>query len=371
MWYEEAASALPYRVRWRNPDGSKRSKAFAKESQRTAFAKAWAKQRKLFGVSAQVVDAETIETWHEFARLTGGAAPLEVARWWQKVRGTVGGIMTIDDAVVKYLAHRKEGGARNDTYNHLKCHLQRLSGFYQGRRLADLGVPEMRRWLDELRSPRLGNVPMATGSKRHHWQSASLLFSYAMLHHWVAENPMAKIPAPSWGHSDEIGILTLEQALELFRANAGHRVIGRLALEAFGGLRASSAGRLRGEHIKHDLRGIELPASQHKSGHRHFVEGQPANLWAWLESAPAEGWKISERMYALEKQLAFARARIPHPHNCLRHSFGTYHLHAYRKPGSTAIIMQHRGDPDTLWKHYAGRATQADSLAYFEIRPPA
>jgi len=105
---------------------------------------------------------------------------------------------------------------------------------------------------------------------------------------------------------------------DAFEANRDEPVIGRLALEAFGGLRASSAGRiparasrLRGEG-DHDAR--ETP-QEHKA---EIPPGPPGRSLGLAEGAPAACWTdITRDTYKHHKRFAWARARIPEYHNGL------------------------------------------------------
>lgn len=372
MWYERSQSALkPFRARWRRTDGSKESKAFEDAKARAQFAEAWVKQRSEFGKAATLTDADTVRQWHEFARITGGAHPLDVARWWVKVRGSVGGGLAMDEAVRRYRELRETQPAGRDTINHLKLHLRRLADHFKKTPIGEVRAEHVREWLASLTSKRLGGGALSEGSRRHHYLSANQFFAHALREGWIERSPMEAVDAPQWGARDEVGILTLAQMRELFAQNRSQAVAGRLALEAFGGLRASSAARLAPSHVVWHACGIDLPASLHKSSRRHFVDGQPPNLWRWLGAFAfvPHTWAMTERMYAQEKAHAFARAKIDAPHNALRHSFATYHLAAFKDPGRTAVLMQHRRSPEILWRHYVGKATEADGRAYFEIMP--
>lgn len=361
---------MPFIARWR-VGRKKFSESFSDAVARAAFAAEWAKHRARFGREALMASPREVEVWAKFAEITGHADPIEVAQWWARVRGQLGGRLPISQAVDDYLAVRESLHRSRDTINHLRLHLRRLAAFFGDKPLGSVTPDDMRQWLAGLRSARLGDVPLAPGSLRHHYISANLLFGHAVRQGWIERNPLVAVDAPISAPRDDVGLLSLDEARRLFFRNAHRPVVGRLALEAFGGLRASSAGRLRAEQLKWDLQGIELPASQHKSGRRHYTDGHPENLWPWLRHAPSSCWAMTERTYAQEKAIAFEIAEVPHPHNCLRHSFATYHLHAFKDPGRTAVLMQHRRSPEILWRHYAGRATQADGRAYFTILPPS
>ena len=374
MWYEyRAGAAEPYRARWELPGGKRAGRKFGSAADRARFAAEWHRQRVEHGRAMPFVSPAERAIWDEFSRLTGHADPLEVAAWWAKVRGTVGGQLSVPDAVDRYLAHRDARPAARDTLNHLRLHLRRFAATHRTRTLGSVTTEEIRAWLAGLTSRRTGGALLSDGSRRHHYISINLLYGHAQREGWIDQNPMERVDAPQWGQREDEPVLTLDQARTLFSSNATEPVVARLALEAFGGLRASSAGRLEADHVKWSLLGIELPGAQHKSRRRHYVDGQPPCLWAWLAHCAftSATWAMSERSYAQEKSRAFTRAGIPPMHNALRHSFATYHLHGFKDPGRTAVLMQHRRSPEILWRHYAGRATEADGRAYFQILPPA
>ena len=74
------------------------------------------------------------------------------------------------------------------------------------------------------------------------------------------------------------------------------------------------------------------------------------------------------RQYATAKAAAFTRAKVPHPHNCLRHGFASYHVAAIKDPSKTSVIMCHTS-AKLLWDVYRGIASEADGKAYFAIMP--
>jgi hypothetical protein len=369
VWFEfRPGKPLPYLARWR-VGKKKEASAFGTAIERRDFAVALVQRRELYGTQALTVDPRRLEVWEEFDRITSGADPLDVASWWARTHHRLGGRLATSTAVADYIKHREAQTNSRDTINHLRLHLRRLADYFGNDPLNALTPERLDAWLGSLRSARLGDSAISSTTRRHHYISAGVFFRHLLRQGLIERNPLDAVARPAVVTRDDVGLLTVAEAARLFAKNAHRAVVGRLALEAFGGLRASSAGRLRADHLKWDLRGLELPATQHKSGRRHFTDGHPPNLWPWLRHAPAACWSMSERMYAQEKVLAFERAEVPHPHNCLRHSFATYHLHGFKDPGRTAVLMQHRRSPEILWRFYAGRATQAAGRAFFRILP--
>lgn len=60
---------------------------------------------------------------------------------------------------------------------------------------------------------------------------------------WVLKNPCSAVQGPKV-EVKEVSVLSLADAIKLFKVNKGSRVAVYMALEAFGGLRFSSAFRI-------------------------------------------------------------------------------------------------------------------------------
>jgi hypothetical protein len=92
--------------------------------------------------------------------------------------------------------------------------------------------------------------------------------------------PVEPIP-PIKVTRQELGILAVEEAETLFRANEHEdpEICGLLALGAFGGMRASAIERLSHGEIKLDEWAILTPAEKTKKRRRNYIEGLPGNLY--------------------------------------------------------------------------------------------
>jgi integrase len=181
-------------------------------------------------------------------------------------------------------------------------------------------------------------------------------------------NPVSTLQLRSDQH--DVGLITVEQteALLAYALKTYREIVPRLALECFAGIRFSSAFRLERGDINFEDKGITLPAHKLKTRRRHYIDGLPKSLFLWIALETPATWCISPREYRRLKSACFDEAQVPHPHNCLRHNFATYHLAAFKNPGLTATILCHR-DQQLLWSTYNGRATHRDGLRYFELRP--
>lgn len=380
MWYEDNPGRKePFMARWRMPGGKKESRAFESAKERGEFAGEWLARRKDFGKAALSVSPKQAEALAEFTRITHGADLIKVAHDWVKWRGVSEGRISLADACQKYVEAQAEKKLARDTITHRTLHLARLRAHStKNACLSDLTPIWLRAWLAALVDPETGGS-MAGKTRNAHRATVNRLLEHAVAERWIDTNPMAAVPPPEADEDEAVNILTVEQTRHLFAVNAGALCVGRLALEAFGGLRFSSAARIVAEDFDHESKGITFPGPKHKTGRRHYVDGWPANLWPWVKHAPQACWELPPALYIHKKRAMMEAAGFKGGEvgkegeeamrNVLRHSFATYHVAAFRDAPKTAILLTHR-NPSMLYAHYKGRANQADGLAYFEIMPP-
>lgn len=368
MWFEERIGRpLPYLARWRMADGSKLSKGFASPAERVAFAAQWQKQRVKFGATVDYLSQKDIVTWKEFRDIVGDTHPLTVAREWKKLRGAGASDITVTKAVDAYLAFRYEGKLSGDTRRHFEKHLrERFVGKFGDMRLADVSADLITGWLKSLKHPRTGE-PMDAVTRRHHRKDLNTFCDYATrVRGWLVRNPCDGVAVP---HVDEedVELLTPEEGRRLFAANEGNPVAGRMALEAFGFLRASSAGRLQLGDVRFATRGLRMPGAEHKSSKTKFRQGHPDNLWAWLNRAPDETWAMKWWEYRNEKAIAFRVAGIGGSDNRLRKTCISAHLAWLKNYPLTSYLAQHRHSSTT--EIYAGVMEEEAGREWFQIGP--
>jgi integrase len=339
--------------------GGKVKESFETEAQALTAARELANTEREFGREVRAFDPREWRRYIEAKRqYFGGKEP----DWKTLMIRPAADSLFLPDAVAKYIDLRAGDGLAAGTTYQLKKKLGRLALAFAGRRLHEIDAAALRDWLKAL--------PFAPWTIKDHLKVAATFWGYARREKWCLEDPTEAVTAPKVP-VDEVNLLTLAEVKKLFLSNRGQPVVGRLALEAFGGLRFSSAARLVAGDIKWADKGLELPGKKHKSGRRQYLDGLPANLWKWLKLAPAACWDMTERQYLNEKAAAFVRAGLDKKpagdrRNCLRHSFASYHVAAFRDAGKTAVLMQHTNQV-TLYRFYKGRATSADGLAYFKI----
>lgn len=355
--YNEPDRPKPYAVQWR-VDGKRKTRFFAVKKRRDGFAKMLGKDVEKSGRDAARLTPADIRSNAAWPAAFPGVTLEQVLACWQRFGGI--GRVQIPAAVAAFLAAKEKEGVAKVSLGHWKPVYKRFVAA-----IGDVPVSSVTR---EQCAEWIAGLPMAAQSKQTHLTRIKQLFRWLVQTRQLALNPCDGLKAPKVVQ-DEVEVLTVEQGVALFAKATGdtREVFGRLALEAFAGLRFSSASVISGADIATEAKGVTIPAAKIKTRRRQYIDGLPENLWAWLVWSKPDTWKLTARQYANAKARAFGLDA--HPHNCLRHSFATYHVAAHKDVSRTAAVLCHTS-PAMLFRHYKGRATEADGLAWFKISPP-
>lgn len=290
--------------------------------------------------------------------------------------------LTAIEAVRRYLQLRLDQGmlVNSDTFRHLRKHLsERFCGAFGEWPIEDIKTDHLRTWVKTLTNPKT-SAPMSHNTRNHHLKDLKVFFKCARVEGWIQRDPTEPMKLVKLCE-ENVTVIPVRDAFEVFKQNRDRRCIGRLALEAFGGLRYSTAGQVVKEDLKFDVHGIEMPSNKHKSRKRKFRQGQPENCWKWLSHSPDGCWALTLRQYAEEKKemLVIAgvrplvtkcdedREKLKTLHNIWRHSFASYLLALRKNFPDVAYLMQH--SKTTTTEIYEGQATERDARLYFAISP--
>lgn len=358
----------PYGVQWR-VNGARKTKTFETIERQVTFAKSLAGEVRQNGLAAFRLDEGEAREWRAFRAMIGPEADLAaVAACWERHKAEALPTMTVTEAVEAYCTAKKAEGLPESTLAHFGPIFDRLT--------AALGEKDIAR----VTAADVADFMAAQAGSEHtirtRFARSRALFNWLLETRRLAASPFAGMRPPKVS-AKEVEILTVEQTRRLFERNAAdedgiavsderRELLGRLALEAFAGLRNDTAAQIVAAEIQPD--GLRIPAAKIKTRQNQFLDGLPANLHAWLAWSRPDGWCMTPRQYLQAKTLAFARAGVPHPRNCLRKGFASYHVAAFKDPSRTSVIMCHTS-PKMLWDTYRGIATQDDGKAYFEILP--
>ena len=220
----------------------------------------------------------------------------------------------------------------------------------------------------------------------------SVLFSWAVRHNYMAANPCAGIKIETSTNDEPVRILSIAETKHLLglaqKDLEAHMKVGKtkvslikvaagdlvpwLTIGLFAGLRPEETRRLDWSDIDFGRQQIDLPAKKAKGRKRRLIPMEP-NLIEWLEPyrpESGEGKIVTNFRWKFQVLQKNAGEKWnPWPKDCLRHSYGSYHLAKSKNSGETAEHMGHRNS-NMLYNHYRDVIKDQDDIARFwQLRP--
>jgi integrase len=284
--FEKPSGVRRFFLSWRD-DGRRRAKAFMSEKDRERFARSLMAARERIGRQALSFDADEWTEWLRFKDIVGAVDPLTVAREWLAWRrGETDKSPALGDAMETFGGMIATSGASDDMRRRYRAALDSFAGFAGASvRLGSIQSSKIIDWLALLKKRR----GFSAQTLKHYRQAVAALFRHFYLARAIDWNPCDAVAAPKIKPSD-VSVLSLADGLRLFEANRGLPVATRLALEAFGGLRYTSAIRLEKHEVDWENRALRFPAAKHKSGRDQYVEGYPVTTFG-------HGWRPRRRRH--------------------------------------------------------------------------
>lgn len=273
-----------------------------------------------------------------------------------------GGSATVAELFEAYKQDRRRAHRSERTIYDIQ---QRLGGFaddFSDTPVHSVTTTDLERWLAEQN----GGAVNARNYRVH----LSGLFNFAMKRRHIRFNPASTLTTPSIRQDRRPAILSVSDARKLMAAVQEHAdcMTPYFGLCLFAGLRPAEAQRISWEDIDFDRGEIFVSSKVSKTGNERYVTMQP-NLIEWLlpHRQKSGGVFFSRHYWELARQ----KAKIDWGHDILRHSFGSYHLAAFRNAGDTAEQMGHGGSTTMLFKHYRRAVRESDGAKFWEIAPTA
>ena len=197
---------------------------------------------------------------------------------------------------------------------------------------------------------------------------AITFFGFCQKRGYISLNPCVGIE-PVMLDEAPPGILTVLQCEALMKAardEFGGRMLPYITLALFAGIRPEEAEKLTWDKVQIDRGFVEVPGVKAKSRKRGLVL-LSENAKAWLRlGGPLP--PMNKKRWLIEVRL---KAGIQTwPKDCLRHSFGSYHLAMHGSADKTATQMRHYST-DMLFKHYCELVTKDEAEKFWSIRPAA
>ncbi len=231
--------------------------------------------------------------------------------------------------------------------------------------IADVRQCDIREWLD-------GRKFGSPVTKRNALLYLSLLFGCAVEREWIQTNPCRGIKPPKIKHTSP-KFHTVEQVQSILAAAAENdeRLIPRLAIGYFAGIRAAELDKLQWADVHFDAGIIAISEHIAKSGIPRAVTLAPI-LMEWLLPHRKHSGPIGLLQKAFRKHriAVCQQCHVPWVQNAQRHTFATYHLALHQNAALTAKEMGHVGGERLLYRHYAhAGVAKAEAATYWRIRP--
>jgi integrase len=259
-------------------------------------------------------------------------------------------------AVDELIANRRADGLSKVYCGDLRFRLGRFVKSFEDRSVASITTKEIVGWLESL-----GVGPVTRNTFR---RDVRTLFSFAIEHGYCAENPVSK-STKAKEPSREIEVLSVEQAKKLL-AKSSPDMLPYWAIGLFAGLRPSENRKLEWSDI--DLDDLLITVRASKTGRKRFVRIQ-ANLAQWLEPLRRDEGKVVapanfRRSYPADRAAA---GLTDWPTNCMRHSFGSYHVAQFAD--IPALAVQMGNSPEIIERHYRKAVRPKEAHRYWALTP--
>jgi integrase len=266
---------------------------------------------------------------------------------------------TVKDAVAELLKAKKQDGLSDRYTKDLQNRLDRFVSKFGERKIADLSVEQIDTWLRNL-----GVAPL---TRNTFWLRLSVLFEFARKRHWCAKNPLEEVEKAKWKGADP-GILTPEQFAKLLET-ASAETLPYWAIGGWCGLRSAELERLEWQDIEFKRRLVDVTRGKSKTASRRHVAIRPA-LAAWIapyRDRPPGNVCPANLRKLLEADRERAGIKV-WPPNALRHSFASYGLEHFKRPGTLTVEMGHT-DEDLVSRFYRQRVRPEAAKQWWAIMP--
>ena len=284
-----------------------------------------------------------------------GASISAAVEFYLKHHASVSDIL-LKDAVARCVTAKKLAGSRERSIRQLTHTLSKFESAHGGKRVAEIGANDIERWLN-------GN-DWATATRRSHLADVKTLFSFCLKRRFIPLNPCGQIDNIKL-EDKAPGILTVDECRRLMESAQKNDpgLVPYITLGLFCGIRPAEIEQLSWADVGMASGQVGIEGHKAKSGKRRFVTISD-NGKAWLaRGGDLPAINIVKRLRRVRKA-----AGIPWPHDCMRHSFASYHLAKHGSQDSTSHELGH-GSTQMLFQNYRQRVEKADAEAFFQIMP--
>lgn len=200
----------------------------------------------------------------------------------------------------------------------------------------------------------------------------STFLKYAFLKGWIADNPLARVPAHRIrrrrGAAQTLSAGQAREMMEQLEGFEGGRWVPFFAMTLFAGIRPAvpegEICRLKPEAIDLKTRVISISAEVSKVREARQIAIQP-NLAAWLRAYPLGTFPLIVPDF--QRRRAELSKRFGLTHDVLRHTFISMFVAKFRSLGEAAL--QAGNSESIIRKHYLELKTRKEADEFFGIIP--
>jgi integrase len=315
--------------------------------------------------------------------LQGKATLTAAARFYFERHFPDGGGRTIGELVADYVKSREDVDRRAATIRDILCRLGCATprnierngggtlhiapaGFahdFAAVPVAHVTTTDLEKWMGR----HAGKSKYTRRNMRVHLVA---LFNFAKARKYIRENPAEALITPKTSKNAKTRpyVLPPEDVEKLLRYAAAHdpETVPYFAICIFAGIRPNGeANRLTWAAINFERREIDIRADTSKTGDERFVE-MSDNLIEWLLPYRKHTGPIYPTRGDVER--VRRKSGVRWAPDCMRHSFGSYHMAQHENAGKTALAMGHR-TIDTTFEHYRRAVHKEDAARFWNIKP--
>jgi integrase len=312
-----------------------------------------------------LTEQESIDIITSLDKLGGKHTLNEAVDFFLEYSRPQGQTRTVPQLLDEYVQDRKDAERRPRSIKDIENNLKSFADAFRDKSAHLISTEDLKDWM---RSRNGGAV--TKGNRRRH---LSGLFTFAIKHGYSRENPAAALTTPTVTKDRRPTVLSVADVRNLMVASASVLVPGSnsmvpyFALCVFAGLRPESeAQSINWSEVDLDRGEVFILAEISKTGTERYVTLQP-NLIEWLIPHRRRTGRIFWTRHFYDK--VRKEAGVQWGHDITRHSFGTYHLAAFRNAGDTAEQMGHESSTNMLFKHYRRAVRQEEAQQFWNIRP--
>lgn len=243
-------------------------------------------------------------------------------------------------------------------------------------------------------TPEVITAYMETLPNKGDFKTLSAWLGWAAKKRWLPSNPCIGLTPDAAPHGKVVTLQPHEAArmLRLAVETKDWEVLAHVAISLFSGLRPAEFRKvakgddpkfLLWDHFKGEHLALppELCKNGRRTGQGRTIKIEPT-LAAWIDflrekkggiltgKVLSDNWKKNWESWRKKNWLDADGKPIKWPKDCLRHSFGSYHLGRGRSLAATSFEMEN--SPKILKKHYWNWETLgSEAQAYWELFPNA